>query len=476
MILIILGRAAQFLLALVTVRVATTLLSPAQMGQVALITTTTAFFALFLINPVGMFINRRLHAWQATGVAKHYLIRYVGYLLLVVCIAAFLLMFFQKTGVVDIGLPLAWLVLLICGSLLLNTINQTSIPSLNLLGDSKRFVIYSVATVAMSLICATLLAEMVRPEAQYWMLGLLAGQTILALFGTRALFMHLEKTMLAPVMARVEKRHLHVLFSFAWPVAISAGLGWVQGQGYRYLMNAQLGASQLGLFVAGYGISAGMLAGGESILVTYFQPRLYREMNSKHPDIQAKAWHRYAVVMIPSLLLTVAFIAMLAPELTRILLGKHFQSASKYVAWGALAEAARVLVGVYSLIAHVHMRTRWLILPNLIGAVLAITLCALFIPHFGAAGVGMGLASSGFAIVVMMHVLLARRVGGGISVRPILIAGISAVALWMMTWGGRHLLAGTGLGLIIGVPVLVSMAYFCLQYMFLRKHLKDETG
>lgn len=474
MITIIIGRAAQFLLSLAMMRVATTLLSPEEMGRVSLVLTTVAFFALFLVNPVGMFINRRLHAWQANGVARRYLVRYVIYLLWVALIAAIGLPLLYMTGLINFGISIAWLILLVCGSLLFNTINQTAIPSLNLLGDSRRFVLLSVATIAASFACATLLVQKVQASAQYWLLGLLIGQTFLGAVGTKVLFARLKKTAMLHAPSAIHRQHLQALFSFAWPVAIAAGLGWAQGQGYRYLMEGQLGLAQLGLFVAGYGISAGMIAGFESVLTTYFQPRLYRDVSMDHPIRQSQAWQRYAAAVIPSLLLTIAFIVMLAPELTHIFLGGNFQSAADYVIWGALAEAARVLMGIYSLIAHVHMRTHWLILPNLIGAVASITLCVLLIPDFGAAGVGMGLVSSGVAVVVTMHVLLARHVGGGSPVRPMLIAGVFAALLWGMTLGLRHLLGGTGWWLIIGIPALVGMTYLVLQYWLLRQHLTDK--
>lgn len=455
-------------------RVATTLLSPEEMGRVSLVLTTIAFFALFLVNPVGMFINRRLHAWQATGAARHYLIRYTSYLLLVTLIAAIGLPFLYMSGVVNFGVPISWLIFLVCGSLLFNTINQTAIPSLNLLGDSRKFVFLSVATIAASFVCAAFLAQMVEPSAQYWLLGLLLGQTLLAVIGSKVLFSKLQEHAPLHDSPDIHKRHLQVLFNFAWPVAIAAGLGWVQGQGYRFLMEDQLGLAQLGLFVAGYGISAGMIAGFESVLTTYFQPRLYRDVSIGHPVKQAQAWQRYAAAVIPSLLLTVAFIVMLAPELTGLFLGENFQSAADFVVWGALTESTRVLMGIYSLIAHVHMRTRWLILPGLIGAVLSITLCALLIPGFGAAGAGMGLTSAGFAVVVAMHVLLVRRVGGGTPIRPVLLAGLAAVTLWGLTLGLRNLLNPTDWGMTAGVLTLVGIAYGGLQYLFLRQHLEDR--
>jgi len=475
LITIVFGRAAQFLLALAMMRVATTLLSPAEMGKVSLVLTTTAFFALFLINPVGMFINRRLHTWQANGTARHYLTRYASYLLLVALISAIGLTGLYLMDRADFGVSIGWLIFLVCGSLIFNTVNQTAIPSLNLLGDSGRFVLLSLLTISASFVCATLLVKTGQPSAQRWLLGLLLGQALLAAIGTKVLFDQLKASKVLKQYPAIQKQHLQALFGFAWPVAIAAGLGWVQGQGYRYLMEGQLGWAQLGLFVAGYGISAGMIAGFESVLTTYFQPRLYRDVSvDQHPGKHAQAWQRYAAAVIPSLVLTVAFIIMLAPELTKVFLGKNFQSAADFVIWGAIAEAARVLIGVYSLIAHVYMRTRWLILPNLVGAMLAITLSAMLIPSFGAVGVGIGLAASGIAVVVLVHLLLARRVGGGAPIQTILMAAVAAVLLWLITISLRQLLSSTGWMLIVSTLVPAGLAYLGLQYVFLRQHLKDK--
>lgn len=455
-------------------RVATTLLAPEEMGRVSLVLTSTAFFALFLVNPVGMFINRRLHAWQAGGVARHYLIRYAGYLLLVALLAGVILPLLHISKLVSFGISIAWLIALVCGSLFFNTINQTAIPSLNLLGYSGRFVLLSLLTIAVGFASAAALVTMIRPSAEYWLLGLLFGQALVGLVGIQIFFTRLERRASTAAPPAIRRSQLRMLFGFAWPVAIAAGLSWIQGQGYRYLIEGQLGLAQLGLFVAGYGISAGMIAGFESVLTTYFQPRLYRDVSAAHPLRQAQAWRVYASAVIPSLLLTVALIVSLSPELTRLFLGKNFQSAADYLVWGALAEAARVLMGIYSLIAHVRMRTRWLILPNVVGAALSIALCAWLIPRFGAAGAGAGLALSGFAVVALMHLLLAPQVGGGAPVRPILRASVLAMAIWGGAFGLRHLLDTTVSGGIAGILALIGLIYLGLQYLFLREHMIEK--
>lgn len=456
MITILFGRAAQFLLALLTMRVATTLLSPDEMGRVSLVLTTTACFALFLVNPVGMFINRRLHAWQENGMARRHLWRYQGYLLGVALLAAALLPLF--TSLVDMGLSLPWLILLVCGSLLFNTLNQTAIPSLNLLGHNRPFVWLTLATVGSSFVLAVLLVTRWGPEARYWLLGLLLGQAMLGLWGARCLGHYLPASAAASLPVTAVQRQ--TLWRFAWPVALAAGLGWLQGQGYRYVLQDQLGLAELGLFVAGYGISAGLLAGFESVLTTYFQPRLYREAN-QHSQ---QAWPRYAAAVLPALLLTIALIIVLAPQLTWLFLGQAFHSAAQYVVWGALAEAARVLSGMYSLIAHVRMQTRWLIWPNLAGAALSLLACSWLIPRHGAAGAGMGQALSGLSMVLLLHFSLARGIPLWQPLRQSLLA---VAALLLLSWlGPQGLPAAASL-------LLVLCGYAGLQYRLLRQHLTE---
>lgn len=465
------------MLALAMMRVATMLLSPEEMGKISLVLTTTAFFALFLVNPVGMFINRRIHAWKANGAARYYLTRYASYLLLVAFIASIALTALYLMGLVDFGIPFGWLIFLVCSSLIFNTINQTAIPSLNLLGDNRRFVLLTLLTLAASFACATFIVKTNQPLAQYWLLGLLLGQSLLAIIGCKILFSHLKTAKNIEQYPLIQKQHLRALFSFAWPVAIAAGLGWVQGQGYRYILGGQLGLAQLGIFVAGYGISAGIIAGIESVLTTYFQPRLYRDVSlNQDPDSYAQAWQRYASAVIPSLVLSVALIAILAPELTKVFVGKDFQSAVDFVIWGAIAETARVLMGVYSLIAHIYIRTHWLILPNVVGAMVAMICCVLLIPNFGELGVGISLAVSGAVVVVLVHYLLARYVGGGSPIQPILMAVFSALVLWGIALSLRQFLSLTGWLLSVSTLVPVGLTYLGLQYLFLQQHLKDKRN
>ena len=474
LITIILGRAAQFLIALATLRVATTLLSPEEMGKVALVATTTAFFALFLINPVGMFINRRLHAWQVSGRGIGYLLRYAVYITVVAAIAAVGLPLFVIAGLINFDMPTGWLIALVCSSVIFNTVNQTAIPCLNLLGDSRRFILLTVATLVASFVSAVTLVMTIQRSAEYWVLGIILGQALLALVGTRALFSRLGGNGRVPIHQPLHRLHLKALFAFSWPVAIAAGLGWVQAQGYRYLMVDNLGLTQVGLFVAGYGLSAGIIAAFESVVTTYFQPRLYRDASDASQQSQTKAWRRYAAAVIPSLVITVGLLIALAPDLTHLLLGQRFQDAASFVIWGAFAEAARVIASVYSMIAHVHMRTRWLILPNVIGAIISIVACSLLMPTLGAHGAGIGLVAAGATTIVTMHIVLLRKIGGGISPRPILTSILLTPVILVIATALHHWLPTPQWMTPLVTCTITGIAFLFMQYLLLRHHFKDQ--
>ncbi|MCG3115725.1 MAG: oligosaccharide flippase family protein [Candidatus Manganitrophus sp. SA1] len=470
MILIFLGRISQFLLLMVMVRVATMFLSPIEMGRMSLVTTTTAFFALFLVNPIGMFINRRLHAWKQIGRTRRYFDYYWGYLLLVAFVAALCLMLINRVGVVQFQTRTTWLLVLVCGSLLFNTINQTVIPSLNLFGFTGWFIGLTLLTNATGFIFALFFILKFQFKAEYWLLGLLVGQTLLAGVGYKVFFKKLyfnrpEQNFKNELTPEQIKR----LFVFSWPIAISVGLNWTQTQGYRFFMEKLLGLELLGLFVAGYSISLGLITAFESVLTTYLQPRFYKQISDGVEREQSLAWNGYAGMVFPTLILTVSFIVVLAPELTRLFLGPAFQSASRFVVWGAIAEAMRVIAGVYGLVAHARMKTRLLLIPNAIGAFLSIVLVWWLVPQLAAEGVGVALTFSGVATVVVMHTLMLPHLQIALPGKLLIKSGAMA---------GLAMLAATLLRTIIGktdslevTMVFLSVwgvLFLILQYFLLR--------
>jgi len=246
----------------------------------------------------------------------------------------------------------------------------------------------------------------------------------------------------------------------------------VQSQAYRYQLTSSLGLAELGLFVAGFGISSGLIAGFDSMVTTYFGPIFYRRLSNMGDEHHGSVWQDYANVVIPSLLLTGFFIIAIAPELTKILLGPLFQESGIYVIWGAMAEVARTAVGVYALGAHARMNTRLLIVPNFLGAVLALILVQILAPIYGLQGVGAALLIASLGSLLASIMSNKNHIVVTLSLKQIMKALLLGCVLLLIagTSAFTKILQGNifyslGVAVIVGIIFLGAQWYLLYNYI-----------
>ena len=94
--LVIGGRFAAAAMALISIRVVTTVLTPEQFGELALLVAVQMFCGLFLINPVGQHINLHTHAWWDSGTLLSRLKSYRLYVLAVSLVGGVLVLSIGK--------------------------------------------------------------------------------------------------------------------------------------------------------------------------------------------------------------------------------------------------------------------------------------------------------------------------------------------------------------------------------------------
>ncbi len=429
-----------------------------------------------MLNPVGMFMNRRLHAWDSKGQVRNYLRYFWRYLLVVNLFSAMALAILTGLNIWSPGINIYWLLLLVCGNLFFGTINQVVVPGLNLLGHRGWFTVLTVATVAASLIFAVALTWSILPTAEYWLSGLLIGQLIVGLVGKKIFFGKLLRVNLVNnIRPKLSHSHIRNLLRFAWPVAIAVGLGWVQSQGYRYLMEERLGLIQLGLFVAGYGISSGLIAGFESIFTTYFQPKFYKQISNENIDDQFSAWYEYAQAILPSLLLTSIFIVATAPELTQLLLGSAYRQSAQFVVWGALAEAARIATAVFGMAAHARMNTKLLLVPNLAGATLSVLLIWYLMPLYGSDGAGLGLVFSSLVTLLLTVYITSSHLAIVLSLRHFVKSAIMGAGILGAAEILRQTLDYDGDLFSLMRLGVIGLLFLLLQYLMLFSVLQRKS-
>jgi len=477
--LIIFGRIAQAVFALLALRIVTTILSPEEMGRWSLLLAVTSFFVLGLVNPIGMFINRRLHTWVETGKINQYMKYYVMYLIGISILAAIFLYGFNLFYVAVPGMPLPWVIALVVSAIIFATLNQTYTPSLNMLGHRGWFVLLTLVTVVVGLLLSVLLVYWLNAEAELWQAGQLLAQAVMALVGG-IIFFRFTKQQRKIDSSResmaVNHTKVMLVFAFCWPLAISVLLTWVQGQSYRFLVQDMIGLEALGLFVVGYGVSASLIGVYESIISTYFIPMFYKRTASEDKQEQAQAWHVYASAMFSSLLVTVAVIIAVSEEFAYVLLDEKFFQASQYIMWGAFAEAARVIVGAYALLAHAGMDTKKLIFPNILAAIAAPLFVYLLVQDWGVDGVGMGLALAGIIAIASSHVALSRSFDVIMPWTILLWTGLISLVLIVASEAGHSMLGASE-------TFLASLVWLCgtgvvllfVLFVMLKTQIKREV-
>ncbi len=364
------SRLIQLLLVLVGVRAMTTLLPPDEVGKVALIGAVTTFCALFLVSPLGTFINRRLHSWHRNGTLRAYFRVYSIYLFALASLCAVVLMLAMQQRYVALDSPVAGVMAVVWASLFLGTLQQTYVPSLNMLGRNNEFAALNLMGPAIGLALSIGLVWFFNArDAVTWLIGVALSQLMLYLIASRIFF----SKELGRESVYIDRKKLTGLWRFSWPVALTLACTWLQFQGYRFVLADYAGYAALGYFVAGYGVAAGLFGAFEQVVMSWFMPRFYRQANGLGED-SGTAWVNYAACVLPLSVLCFGAVFSLADLWVSGMLGPAFQNTQIYVQLGAMSEWLRVVLSVYGLVAHQSMRTRTLVLPQLVGALIALGL------------------------------------------------------------------------------------------------------
>ena len=161
------GRFLAAVIALVSLRVSTTLLSVEEFGLMALMLGAQTFSTLIVINPIGQWLNRNTHGWWADGTLllrlKYYPLPVLGAAL--VSASVFAVWQWRSLGNPE---PIAFWVVFF--AVIASVANGTLVPLLNMLGYRKLFVLLSNLSVGIGFLLAWLFS-LESASAAMWLLG-----------------------------------------------------------------------------------------------------------------------------------------------------------------------------------------------------------------------------------------------------------------------------------------------------------------
>lgn len=461
-ILLIAGRAAQAVLTLAAFRLLTAFLSPAEAGGVYLIISVATFFGMFALNPVFMYLGRKLFLWHDSKSVGEHLLAYNFYAAAVSLAAVPALLAAWKFFGAGAGLPGPGFALVVaCYTYALHW-NQVFLPFLNTLGYKGGFVALTLLTAGLGLLFSLAAAHFVSPSAVAWMSGQAAGIGLAALLG---LYVFRKKVPEPPGAAGrsllyANSRVIYRIAGFSGPLAGAAFFMWAQGQAYRVVVEKLSGPEFLGYLAVGFSIATSVAGILESLVQQMFLPEFYRRISGGDEGSRRAALSELAAKALPVYIIYLFFLACSSEYLASFLVDEKYRGVFVYARYGAFIEFFRMTANILASAAHSEMRTGVLIKPYLFGGIAAVAgvyFAALspepsvFIP--------LALAASGLLTLSAMWSSMNSIVPLQLDLKPLLrYALLSALFLPLTFFHETGLLPSLGL-------LLLSAAYFSfLQY------------
>ncbi len=462
MIVIALGRIFTVVVSILSLKIATHILSTADYGRWILFNTITSFFVLYLISPVGHFLNRQTHEWIKSESLIQNLNNFNWYLIGISILSAFVMLVdFFAFRVFSSNLTLFTIAILPLGILFV-TLNQTYIPIFNLIEKRWTFIILSNLTGLLSILLSFIATQSLLPNAEGWFLGMISGNLILGIFAYNKIRKLYGSTSSA-VFSKPQFGNYRSILKFSLPLALVTGFGWLQSQGYRFIIDRNLGLESLAFFATGYSVSSGILASVDSILNTYFLPSFYKNINL---DSANQAWLNFLEKMLFPLLSTSLMLGFFSDFFVKIFLAEKYEHVFVYVMWGAACETLRIINNLFQLLGHANKKTKHLIFPSVLGPALTIISLVYFISKFQINAIGpsllIGLLSTLFSYAIFYREKLKQ-----VKLKKLLHTAFFIIILVILFNMTHHYITNTFLSFFIGFAV-----YCALNIYFLHDHLK----
>lgn len=458
------GRLAQVLLAIISIRLLTGLMTQKEVGHQYVISSLVLWFSLVLVNPLGMFVNRHLHEWRSKNIFHFYIKEMNKYFLLVALIS--LPIVFVLRNYLNVGQFLSniQILLFILLYIYLSTWFQTLVSFFNLFEFQLIFVSLNIISQVLGLFFAWIFVLLISPTAIAWMSGLLIGQIISLLIAIYFFKIKFKKIQCKPLPKDQSLFTLGTL-AFCVPIAITTFFMWFVSQGYRLIVDRTLGVEIVASLGVGLSIAASLASVVESVVSQYFFPKYYATLSNADSSQRNLAWNQLwrntMVLYIPSFFLILSTSILVVKVLTSI----KFYHVVPYVWYGAGIELFRQLSNITYLVSHAEKKTKYAILPYLIGGIfLVVTLKLSF--YFDALTTDiilMNLLLTSFLIYLLNLIIVKKLINSTYDYKIITKAIVFSMPLLLPN---MYVNINSNILILVTLALSSAMWYFiCLYYL-----------
>jgi O-antigen/teichoic acid export membrane protein len=348
-------------------RAVTSFLSPEQYGQLALLLVVQTFCGLFLINPIGMYINRYTHVWWCEGSLLARLRIYKKYVFTVSLIGGVSVFTVVKNpSLIELALTVLAMVLMVNVA----TWNGTLVALLNMVGQRGSAVSWGVVTSFGNLLASALLC-LVWPNAAAWFIGQVIGYAIGAA-GARLVLHRIAPSQKEDTLAPLIDRQ--TILTFCLPLALGTGFMWIQSNGYRLMVEHYWGLSLLGFLSVGLLLANQIWSLVETLAQQFLMPLFYKRISQADQSTASLVMSDLLNVLVPIYLVMIGMTFVGAPYLLKLLLAPQYAEAEIFMKIGSSIEFCRVMANLLGSAAQVTKKTSSIVMPYAFGAVVLLIL------------------------------------------------------------------------------------------------------
>lgn len=473
------GRALQVLAGLVTIKTATTVLSPGEVGSMNQLMSLAILGTSALLMPMTAYIGRGCLEWMDAGILSQRLGSYLFIILAVALACGSVVWAIQTQSMVVSGMAPVWvagLVVLYTVGFALHTMGSSG---LNLIGHRFLYTLFmNIAAWGGLLLALWWSKQEASPEL--WLLGIFFGFLLSSLS-----YVLLDRYARTAVPLSSEVPHVlpfdwKTMSMFVGPQAIAFLFFWIQTQSYRFVLSWVTDITTVGLFAAGYMICSVPMQTFESLFNEFYSPTMFRALKGQNIEGIARAWNDYAAAYIPAVILFGAFLIGNAIFLVKLLLGEQFQVIASILIWPALTETFRAISSTLHQLGLAKVDMTVNIVPVVLGALVAPTLVYLLASHEPLLGTALALLVAAVVAFAAVIPISCRALPVVWPVRRILYAAALAVPLCLL---GRVMGAGFGelseskamIALVISGLAMVLLQYVMAKE-WLRQGRPDASG
>ena len=243
-----LGNIIRLILVISYSRLMTLFLSFEELANYYIVFSIYTFFSFIIIGSVGNYINRKTIEWYKENNLKSALKQIFIKFLFPLSIFSFLPVFVYSFYVYDSIKTSIIICALVFTLILFKTFNETVYPIFNIIRKNIKYVYFLLAFNLLNLLFSVLFVYFFGYNFEFWMLGLICSNLIVALLAWKNLFINSK-------IQNTLKLNIKELYNFSSNILIGHILIWFLTDGFRFFAENKFDTNSLGILLLGLMVS-----------------------------------------------------------------------------------------------------------------------------------------------------------------------------------------------------------------------------